>query len=424
MSHDPVLKFPMGAMPEHARVVSTQDVDVGQRLAYWADMVCAHLVKAQCDVPGSPRDFHGRILQHELGPLSLSLIHASAQTVVRTPQLVARTAEEQILINIQRTGRSVVRQGGREALLNPGDAAIYSSIRPYELVFDSDFSQTVLIAPAALMRSLMPGVDEVLASTLAAGHLSTGLLLRTADLIQTSPDGECPQAVQVAAEGLLRMVALGVNRLAQPLPRTPLPLRATWAFDPGEALDALDQGVLVLDRLGNVVFGNRRARAVLASEAGLRQSGTRLDIQGCTPRHLIMLIERVLSSGTPESLPAQCGEGPMQHGITIRPLSPAQHELNQAMGLAQADHVLVMFASPGQQRQASPRQLMQWFNLTPAEARLAHALLRGATLEQVQQDQGVKLTTLRTQLRSVLRKTGTERQQDLIRLLAQLPAVR
>jgi DNA-binding CsgD family transcriptional regulator len=37
---------------------------------------------------------------------------------------------------------------------------------------------------------------------------------------------------------------------------------------------------------------------------------------------------------------------------------------------------------------------------------------------------GVKLTTLRTQLRSVLRKTGTERQQDLIRLLAQLPAVR
>lgn len=423
MARDPALKPTGAALPPHVRAVSTDHVDKRQRLAFWADLVCAHLVQAQCDVPDPVQEFSGHILQHELGSLSLSLIQSSAQTVVRTRAQVARTAEEQILVNIQRTGRSVVRQRGREAVLNPGDVAIYSSICPYELAFDGEFSQTVLIAPAALMRSLMPGVDEVLASTLNGDCMSSALLLRTADAIQASGEGECPDAVQVAAEGLLRLIALGVNRLAQPLPRTSLAHRA-WAFDPGEALDALDQGVLVLDRLGHVVFGNRRARAVLLEEAGLRQSGGRLVIQGCTPRHLIQLIERVLASGMPESLPVQCGEGPMQHGITIRPLSRSQQGLELAMGLAQANHVLLMFASPGRQRQPSPRQLMQWFDLTPAEARLAHALLRGVTLEQMQLDQGVKLTTLRTQLRSVLRKTGTERQQDLIRLLAQLPAVR
>jgi DNA-binding CsgD family transcriptional regulator len=424
MTHDPAWNPPPGDLPDHARIVSTQDVEARHRLAYWSDLVCAHLVKAQCDAPDGPEAFHGHILQHELGPMSLSRIQGSAQTVVRTPRLVAQTTEEQILINIQRTGCSVVRQGGREAVLQPGDAAIYSSIRPYELAFDGDFSQTVLIAPAGLVRSLMPGVDAVLASTLSGPQLSSGLVLRSADAIQSTQDNDCPEAIRVAADGLLRMVALGVNRLAQPLPRTPLVLRPSWAFDPAEALNALDQGVLVLDRLGNVVYSNQRARAVLADESGLRQSGSRLDVQGCTPRQLMMLIERVLSSGAAESLPVQCDQGSMLHGLSFRALKAANQSLGEAMGLVPADHVLVVFASPGRQRQISPRQMMQWFGLTPAEARLAHALLKGHTLEQVQQDQGVKLTTLRTQLRSVLRKTGTERQQDLIRLLAQLPSLR
>jgi DNA-binding CsgD family transcriptional regulator len=56
--------------------------------------------------------------------------------------------------------------------------------------------------------------------------------------------------------------------------------------------------------------------------------------------------------------------------------------------------------------------------LSPAEARLAAALLTGKTLAQIAAGAGVRITTLRTQLGSILRKVGAERQSDLIRILS------
>ena len=59
-----------------------------------------------------------------------------------------------------------------------------------------------------------------------------------------------------------------------------------------------------------------------------------------------------------------------------------------------------------------------------AEARLARALCHGDSLDEYATDQGLKLPTVKTQLRSVFAKTGTERQASLIRLLSGIPVVR
>jgi DNA-binding CsgD family transcriptional regulator len=64
------------------------------------------------------------------------------------------------------------------------------------------------------------------------------------------------------------------------------------------------------------------------------------------------------------------------------------------------------------------------FGLTPAEACLAVALAGGKRLEDVAEERGVRMPTLRTQLPAVLDKTGTRRQADLMRLIVGLPAVR
>jgi len=64
------------------------------------------------------------------------------------------------------------------------------------------------------------------------------------------------------------------------------------------------------------------------------------------------------------------------------------------------------------------------FSLTRAEARLAHALASGSTLEQHAAASAVALSTVRTQLRGVLRKLSLHRQSDLVRVIAGLPALR
>ena len=70
---------------------------------------------------------------------------------------------------------------------------------------------------------------------------------------------------------------------------------------------------------------------------------------------------------------------------------------------------------------AVPDFVTRIFGLSPAEARLLPLLLRGCTPQQIAQELGVKVTTVRSQLSSVFAKTGATRQQDLIRLLGRVP---
>src|SRR5438105_12448799 len=74
-------------------------------------------------------------------------------------------------------------------------------------------------------------------------------------------------------------------------------------------------------------------------------------------------------------------------------------------------------------RPPTERDLAELFGLSPAESRLTVALLAGKTMREIATDSGVQITTLRTQLSSVLRKVGVRRQTELIRVLANIPVV-
>ncbi|HVX73522.1 MAG: helix-turn-helix transcriptional regulator [Devosia sp.] len=64
--------------------------------------------------------------------------------------------------------------------------------------------------------------------------------------------------------------------------------------------------------------------------------------------------------------------------------------------------------------------LWRAFGLTEAEAQLAEALVKGATLADFAQEREVSKQTLRNQLVGVMRKTGTRRQSELVSLLTRL----
>jgi DNA-binding CsgD family transcriptional regulator len=66
----------------------------------------------------------------------------------------------------------------------------------------------------------------------------------------------------------------------------------------------------------------------------------------------------------------------------------------------------------------SQRDLAEFFGLSPAETRVAAALMTGKRLSDIAAISGVQITTVRTQLRSILRKVGVKRQFDLVRMLS------
>lgn len=67
--------------------------------------------------------------------------------------------------------------------------------------------------------------------------------------------------------------------------------------------------------------------------------------------------------------------------------------------------------------------LRDLFGLTRAEAETASALSGGATKEAVAVARGLRVTTVRTQVRAILGKTGATNLRDLERLLGHLPKV-
>jgi DNA-binding CsgD family transcriptional regulator len=87
-------------------------------------------------------------------------------------------------------------------------------------------------------------------------------------------------------------------------------------------------------------------------------------------------------------------------------------------------NVLCLVAPLDRRRIATVSQLMDLFGLSAAEARLARALCHGDSLEEYATDHGLKLPTVKTQLRSVFAKTDTARQSSLIRVLSGIPVVR
>jgi len=63
----------------------------------------------------------------------------------------------------------------------------------------------------------------------------------------------------------------------------------------------------------------------------------------------------------------------------------------------------------------------QLFGLTPAEARLVASLVAGQSLQETAAANRLSRNTVRVQLQAVFGKTNTNRQVDLIHLLARLP---
>jgi DNA-binding CsgD family transcriptional regulator len=180
----------------------------------------------------------------------------------------------------------------------------------------------------------------------------------------------------------------------------------------GQTLDALGLPALVFDSRGKVLAATPKIEALAdhvcwaaadrvsltdrLADAQFRQAIETLDVDGV--RHPLSFAIRA----------ADTSAGMVAHVI---PLRRTARDL-----FAQCAGVLVI--SPVTLPKAPPVELVQsLFDLTPAEARVARHLTTGQTVEEIAAGAGVSLTTVRSQVRGVLEKTGSRRQVEAIALL-------
>ena len=181
--------------------------------------------------------------------------------------------------------------------------------------------------------------------------------------------------------------------------------------------EASPNGLFALDAGGAILFANSRGEAHIRTADGLRSEGGKLSAflaaECAALDRLVREASADMAGGGWTRVSRPSGGPP--YAVFVAPLNVQDDEL-----LAESIKVLVIVHDTGEHRRADAAMLGAVYGLTEAEARLASALSAGHSIESAAAKLGVQVTTARSQLKSVFRKVGVNRQQDLVRLLASL----
>jgi DNA-binding CsgD family transcriptional regulator/PAS domain-containing protein len=191
------------------------------------------------------------------------------------------------------------------------------------------------------------------------------------------------------------------------------------------ALDSLAGGVVVLDGDRRLHFANRAAERLLRQGGGMMLRGIESRLHLSQPRAdaaLAALVARAARPGPPaESATMRC---PRPDGLPPLALLAVPFQPQRALhGENAPGLVLLLITDPLQQPANLARQVASLFQLTPAEAAVAAALAAGHSPEEIAAERQVRLTTVRSQVKSLMAKTETRRQGELLRLILSLPQV-
>ena len=114
-----------------------------------------------------PEHFRGEIRAAGTHDIHLSIVTASEHTIERTPELIARKESHFFKLGLQLSGTGLLIQDNREAVLRPGDLAIYDTNTPYSLMFEQSFATAVLMVPHRLIELPTDGLRGMTATTIS-----------------------------------------------------------------------------------------------------------------------------------------------------------------------------------------------------------------------------------------------------------------
>ena len=124
--------------------VSTDAVEQRNRFDFWHEVICSAFVRLEAESVSDESAFGAEIASADLGPLTLSRVRAQSHAVRRSKRLISDEPRDEVLVSIQIRGTAVVDQDERQAVLRPGDFALYDATRPYDLSMPEEFEMLVL----------------------------------------------------------------------------------------------------------------------------------------------------------------------------------------------------------------------------------------------------------------------------------------
>jgi DNA-binding CsgD family transcriptional regulator len=258
-----------------------------------------------------------------------------------------------------------------------------------------------LMTPEQLERD---SVRQLLEEVGVAWQIGTAIPLPTDEQVVFTFEREIANGRHNAAS-IARLTALRPHLARAGVIATRLGLeRARGAL---EAMRELGMPAALLDRGGTI----RDTNALMTSALIDTRGGGRIVLGHPPGDAALSAILKGQSSARSIALPAtETRPGRIAHVV---PLVGAARDI-----FAGSLSLLVMHVASGSQDLPDIALLRGLFDLSPAEARLTAVLAGGSELSQAAADCNIRLSTARSYLEAIFRKTGVHRQSELVALIA------
>ena len=251
------------------------------------------------------------------------------------------------------------------------------------------------------------GIMDVIAVNLEKGTTSSSLLnIRTAAFA----DAEARRRLSLLVPHVQRAVAIG--RLFDQSRSSEKALATT--------LDHVEAAVLLVDADGAIAFANEPAKAMLADATMIRAVGNVLRaVSGETDR-ILRDIFRAAEKGDASvgirGVAVPLAASPQERWFAhVLPLTSGNR---RETGLAYAAVAAIFIRKSVPNAPPPLEAIAKLYKLTASEVRVLDAVLKVNGVKAMAEMLGLSQATVKTHLHNVFRKTGTNRQTDLVKLVA------
>ncbi|MHB9116784.1 MAG: helix-turn-helix transcriptional regulator [Burkholderiales bacterium] len=193
------------------------------------------------------------------------------------------------------------------------------------------------------------------------------------------------------------------------------------------ALDRLPSGILLMNGSGAVAFANRSAQRILEDDDGLRLR----KLSNTTGFGKLLARNTAAGKAIDDAICAALNLGPyatphFSKYVTVpRPSGLANYTLqfsalgnhSEFTGGSDAFAAIVFISDGAQETEIDPALLENVYGLTPAEARVAVALLKYSSAQDVADFLGTSPHTVRTQIKQIYAKLGVDTRTRFVKLL-------
>jgi len=192
-----------------------------------------------------------------------------------------------------------------------------------------------------------------------------------------------------------------------------------------KGLDRLVIGLILYDSNANAVYINPIAKAIVKNHPAMHLQGRQLVLNDPEEdKNLRMTIEQTAVIDPEDSWKQSVAIG-VKHPDSKSPLpllvTPMHvHQITSNLDYGGAK-VAVFLTDPNLQQPISVDSLVSVYKLTPSESQVAISLANGHSIDAIARQTNHSAHTIRTHLKSVFRKTGVSRQNELIKLLLTAP---